>query len=285
MRDFSAISPSAMALLLLKGVTDIPFAHEAASLVSAPETYAPDLHRKDLAYWTRVVHFEIRYKTVDALLKATNINNIIELSSGFSFRGLWNTMQRNVHYIDTDLPELMEQKRALLAAMPAHHAPRPGLLEMEPLNALDRDAFMKLLERFPSGPVVIVNEGLLMYLGIEEKRKLCAIIREALQQRGGCWITGDAYVRATMQRVSSGNDALDDLLRQQRIEDNMFSSFDEALAFFTENGFTRLEEAPMDFSQISSLKYLVANATPEELQTLRASAPKIQATWKLGLTA
>jgi hypothetical protein len=87
-RDFSTISPSARALLLLKGLTNIPFARKAAELMMHPDKYEPDFDNKDFGFWTRVVHFEYRYSSVNQLLSALPVKNVLELSSGFSFRGL-----------------------------------------------------------------------------------------------------------------------------------------------------------------------------------------------------
>src|SRR5476651_505065 len=87
-RDYSTISPSAKALLLMKGLTDIPFARQAAELIMLPEKYEPDYSLKDLRFWGRVVHFESRYRSIDHLLADVPIKNILEISSGFSFRGL-----------------------------------------------------------------------------------------------------------------------------------------------------------------------------------------------------
>lgn len=102
-RDYNSISPSAKSLLLLKGITNIPCARDAAELVTFPGKYNPDLDNKDLAFWKRVVHFESRYWSINQLLEGLTINNILELSSGFSFRGLDTVRNREVHYIDTDL--------------------------------------------------------------------------------------------------------------------------------------------------------------------------------------
>src|ERR1700744_1462716 len=100
-RDYSSISPSAKALLLLKGLTDIPFAREAAEIMMAPEKYEPDFTLRDLQFWSRVLHFESRYKSVDQLMRDVPIKNILEISSGFSFRGLAAVQKDGIHYIDT----------------------------------------------------------------------------------------------------------------------------------------------------------------------------------------
>src|SRR5215475_8095491 len=104
-RDYNKISPSAKSLLFLKGLTDIPFAKETAELIAFPDKYSPDLENKDIAFWKRVVHFEQRYWSVDNALSDLQISNVLEISSGFSFRGLDTVRKRAVHYIDTDLQD------------------------------------------------------------------------------------------------------------------------------------------------------------------------------------
>lgn len=87
-RNFTTISPSAKSLLLMKGCTNIPFARQTAELIKLPERYNPDYDKKDTTFWARTLHFENRYWSIDNLLSDLAITNILELSSGFSFRGL-----------------------------------------------------------------------------------------------------------------------------------------------------------------------------------------------------
>ncbi len=280
-RDFSAISPSAKSLVLLKGLTSIPFARQTAELVSSPDKYDPDINNKDLAFWKRVVHFEIRYRSIDQLLSPLAISNILELSSGYSFRGLDTVKKTDTHYIDTDLPNIISQKQEFIHALDTDHTNTKGTLQMLPLNALDEKAFNNIVNSFAKGPVVIVNEGLLMYLNNEEKNKLCKTIWDILKQRGGYWITGDVYVKSTLERFDDkSDDGLKELVKEQRIEDNMFESLDAAKAFFENAGFLIDKEAELDFSSISSIKYLVNNATQAQLAEMQTH-PKIQASWRL----
>src|SRR4051812_26501287 len=101
-RNYNTISPSAKSLLLMKGLTNIPYARRAAELMVDPEKYVPDFSQHESAYWARVVHFEYRYWSIDLLLNELPIKNVLELSSGFSFRGLAAVKQHDLHYIDTD---------------------------------------------------------------------------------------------------------------------------------------------------------------------------------------
>ena len=280
-RNYNEISPSAKSLLLLKGITNIPFAKECAAFISLPGKYDPDTGHKDLAYWKRVVHFESRYWSVDQLLSQLSINNIIELSSGYSFRGLDTVRAHKVHYIDTDLLPVIEQKKSMLPALQADNTGLQGTLTMAPLNALDEVQFNAIIDSFPEGPVTIVNEGLLMYLNDTEKERLCKIIYKILQKRGGYWITGDIYIKSTLERFSKeSDDHLKELLEQQKIEDNMFASFETAAAFFNNAGFVIDAVAAVDYGKLSSLKYLLASATEEQLHEMQ-SHPTIQKTWRL----
>lgn len=280
-RNFNTISPSAKALLLMKGYTNIPFARQTCELMQLPEKYVPDFTYRDLTFWARVFHFERRYWSIDVLLEELSIKNILELSSGFSFRGLEKTKHKEVHYIDTDLSEVIEPKKELIPALQNENVEQPGKLELLPLNALDEEQFKAIVNRFSGEELVVVNEGLLMYLDIHEKEKLCKIIYNILKERGGYWITADIYVKKKHPEFSP---ALDEQTKeffiQHRIEENKFESFAEAEAFFKRMGFIIDEVAEVKKSKLSSLKYLVKSATLKQLFVMR-KAEKMQATWRL----
>ncbi|PSL44365.1 hypothetical protein CLV51_106231 [Chitinophaga niastensis] len=284
-RDYSTISPSAKSLLLLKGLTNIPFAREAAALMLSPEQYHPDFSNKEVPFWARVVHFENRYWSINQLLTELPIKNILELSSGFSFRGLETIKQDGYHYIDTDLPELMTTKQDFIVPLQDKTLHTTSILELLPLNALDETAFTAVVDRFPEGEIVIVNEGLLMYLDDAEKEKLCRIIHKILQLRGGYWITADIYIKRKEVRDSAVKDEQwKEFYAQHQIHEKMFDSFEAATAFFTKAGFVIDKEAAADPSRLSALTHLTANATEAQLLKMRQMG-KIRATWRLKVGA
>src|SRR5678815_5247001 len=125
-QDYSRISPSAKALLLMKGYTSIPFARKAAELIMHPEAYLPDPGKKDFGFWARVAHFESRYNSINLMLANQPVKNILELSSGFSFRGLELTRDNDIHYIDTDLPVVIDQKTILVKELKDGLPPAKG---------------------------------------------------------------------------------------------------------------------------------------------------------------
>lgn len=277
-RDYSTISPSAKALLYLKGLTSIPFAKAAAEQMMLPDKYEPDFSLRDFGFWARVVHFESRYWSIDHLLADIDVKNVLELSSGFSFRGLASVAEHaDLHYIDTDLPEVIATKKQLIEAIKPE---LKGILEVLPLNAMDKEAFEETVSHFPEGEVAIVNEGLLMYLSLDEKEKLCRIIHGILSERGGSWITADIYIKRANRDRLTLNDQLDAFFKQHNIDEQMFESFEEAEAFFNKNGFVVDKEALPDRDKLQSLTYMIQSATEEQLIDLRARK-RIHASWRL----
>ncbi len=283
-RNYNTITPSAKMLLLLKGHTTLPYARQAAELVSLPEKYEAGIPGHDIVPLVRMLHFEERYLGIDQLLADIEPKNILELSSGFSFRGLDMIHRENVYYIDTDLPDMIETKRALIAKLTdSGEVEAQGTLEVLPLNALDEEAFRSTIGRFPEGELTIVNEGLLMYLGIPEKEKLCGIIHRVLEERGGYWITADIYKKPPQEwrdrMNASADDKTQEFFAKHRIDDNMFNSFEEALDFFTRMGFVVDKEAAVSRTALSAVKYL-----PEAMKQQLSQAGEewnMRKTWRL----
>jgi O-methyltransferase involved in polyketide biosynthesis len=280
-RDYSSISPSAKSLLLMKGYTNIPYAKEMAELIQGPEPFDLNFDDKDFWFWIRVMHFESRYWSIDQLLKQTDSNNILELSSGYSLRGLEMCTREAIHYIDTDLPEVIATKQQIISNQLSHKN-LVGKLELLPLNAMDTVAFNSVVNRFANGPVTIVNEGLLMYLDQEEKKQLCQTIYDLLKERGGCWITADVYIKrsAEVQQAFPHTKGEAAFFEQHNIENNKFDSYEAAEIFFKEQGFEIVKEAEPNFKELSVLPHLL-NTMPPEVRNSKTPPPKIQATWML----
>ncbi|HTN17174.1 MAG TPA: class I SAM-dependent methyltransferase [Chitinophagaceae bacterium] len=281
-KDYNSISPSAQSLLLLKGYTNIPYAKATAALMQGPEVFGLDFDDKDFWFWMRVVHFESRYWSIDQLLKETGSTNILELSSGYSWRGLDRCRKdARVHYIDTDLPDVVVTKEQMMQQLHIGEALK-GRLELRPLNAVDHMQFRDIVRSFDDAPLTIVNEGLLMYLGLEEKQQLCRNIHEVLQQKGGCWITADVYVKRSdemrAELPQSRSEAA--FFEQHNIEANKFDNYAAAEEFFRSQGFELVKEAVPDYTALSAMPHLM-KVLPEAVRNSKEPPPKVQATWML----
>ncbi|MCX6239137.1 MAG: class I SAM-dependent methyltransferase [Bacteroidia bacterium] len=280
-RDFSSVSPSAKWMILWKGHTNIPFAKEVAELLEYPNKYIPDFKKRDFTFWASTLGLERRYWSIDQLLNDLTIKNILEISSGYSFRSLDYAQQKEVHYIDTDLPDVIATKKEFINSLKKNELNTNGKLELLPLNALDENSFHEIIGHFPQGEVAIVNEGLLGYLDKQEKEKLCSIIHDILMERGGYWITADIGLKNKDAKLGlKYNDEIKEFNEQQDTEGKSFESFKEAEMFFKEMGFVIDKEAKVKYSEMSSFKYLKRSITLRQFFKLRG-AGKIQATWRL----
>jgi hypothetical protein len=117
-QGFDSISPSARALLLIKSLTRIPFAKEAAALICGAESVSligSKLSSPD--FLKRLIHFETRYWSIDSALAEIDLKNILEFSSGFSFRGLSICENPQIQYLDTDLPGIINIKKEIVSTL------------------------------------------------------------------------------------------------------------------------------------------------------------------------
>jgi O-methyltransferase involved in polyketide biosynthesis len=243
-RDYSAISPSAKSLLLVKAQTDLPFARQAAEILFGADAVARAAS-VDPAIARRRHHFALRARSLDAALRAHGATRVLEIAAGLSFRGLSMAARKDVAYFDTDLPELVSVKSELVARL--HPAPLAGCLRLQALDALDAAAFRRTVQEMPSGAFAVIHEGLLMYLGEDEKMQLAASVREALLERGGAWITADVYVRSETHLLR--DESTQKFLAEHRVEENKFADWKAAETFFTSNGFSiDHRDAPADDS-------------------------------------
>jgi O-methyltransferase involved in polyketide biosynthesis len=243
--EFSAISPSAKALLLVKAQTSLPFARQAAELLWGAA--ALEAAERETASTPgapgRTRHFELRARSIDAAIDRLGAARILELAAGLSFRGLdLAARQASTFYVDTDLPEIAATKRELVQRL--HPAPLRGTLQVRPLDALDAQAFRAAIALFPAGPIAIVEEGLLMYLDDAEKASLAATVRDALLERDGTWITADVYVRSPLQ--PHRDERTTQFLQQHCVEEKKFADWAAANAYFEAHGFDVVERLSPD---------------------------------------
>ncbi len=121
-----------------------------------------------------------------------------------------------------------------------------------------KSQFNTVAALLPAGPVTLVNEGLLVYLNTDEKTQLCATIHRLLKERGGYWVTGDAYIKRDMTRLldqpqETFDENLTKFLQEHRIEENKFESYEEAEAFFNSCHFAVRRRIDIDYPSLSSL--------------------------------
>ncbi len=206
--------------------SDIPFAHEVAESVHArdaivqignrldadgalagndavdlsdPDTQLPD----EVKVYAPIL--EARYKSLVQLILNSGTTQVLELASGFSLRGLAMSRNSELAYVDTDLPGIHQEKCKLVAALRAkQQLPDTGNYQVCVANAVDLTQLQAATSALKHDrQLVIVTEGLLMYLTAEERSQLANNVKQILATfAGGLWITPDFAIRKVADDVS-----------------------------------------------------------------------------------
>lgn len=184
---YQHISPTAKLVAEMRRYSDIPHAETIAKAIGATEAVRAALAGADLSpgvlAWMAPLT-EARYKSLRVAIERAGNAQVLELASGFSFRG--STMPR-LRYVETDLPEIHAERvrlRAELGLCPAGDdwlfAPADATVAADLLAA-----------PLVPGPVTVVHEGLIQYLTVDEKRAVARAIAAVLDAHGGVWVTPD----------------------------------------------------------------------------------------------
>ncbi len=268
--DYSKIAPTAFFQAYYRTLHDVPYAKEIAAELHAEEKYH-EFHGADVQSRLLLAPvFEARYKGTDQAihdyLEKTNTHQIVELASGLSPQGMiYTDRYPDLTYIETDLPEMIATKNALISKVSAHKNDRLLLTIANSLDAKELDKATSILEK---GPVLIFNIGLLSYLGTEEKKTLCKNVQNILSKHGGAWITPDPAMhregRKKMFTDSAAKSRLDNKMTQttgRSYDENAFADEAETDAFFLSEGFDIEKYLPQNgYDLISPKKAGLASA-------------------------
>ena len=236
----SPISETAIIPAYGRSLSDIPYAFEAyASLqVLAPDVVAK-VERQGLLTAELAPQFEAYYKIVQRLLEESGVDQVLELASGYTMRGLDIASQSPKTYVELDLPDVMQQKQNLIRHMGVSAPANLHLVSGDVTDDADMERALRHLD--PAKPVAIINEGLMRYLDFPGKTKLAKTIHGVLERQGGVWINPDISL---MQGVAQEDEIATNFstslsaLSGVNTTGNLFSSTNHATKFFQGLGFS-----------------------------------------------
>ena len=120
--DHHLVSPTAKLVAHFRRYTDISYSEEVAQRIdahaAASKLVGGDLLLHELSCWL-TPFLEARYKCIGSQLKKEGFNSILELAAGISPRGFDMANDPNVTYVDTDLEEILDERKRLLEAIDA----------------------------------------------------------------------------------------------------------------------------------------------------------------------
>jgi O-methyltransferase involved in polyketide biosynthesis len=268
---YEKISPTAKFVAYLRTFTDIPFAKEMAEQSGAERTYQELAGESKESLIRFSPYWEARYKVTNRIIMERGITQVLEVAAGLSPRGIAMTENPNVVYVVTDLPQILDEERAIAEAILSKVNARRPNLHFETANALDRESLSRALSIFrPERPVAIITEGLLPYFNREEKTVLANNIHELLSRYRGVWIASDVHTeqqyRDTVIRLDEKHRERHDRIARSTgssLENNLFADEDDLRAFFDKAGFQIEEYQYLNVVQdLSSVRIL--NLTQED---------------------
>lgn len=241
MTFFDKISPTALLVTYARQFSDIRYAAEISELVDAQSVvkqYATN-GVEDLKYFAPVM--EARYKATNGLLAKFGCRQIVELASGLLPRGMVMSENSEITFVESDLPLMIEQKRALVDRL---IAPRPNLHFAAIDVTVTPSQFPVNAEYLRQGEqIAIACEGLLQYLTLPEKRLVFANVRQMLRQYGGVWITPDLTTKQRRSQLRNYNPATERILTAiaqntgRSTLDNSFDNLEHLQQFVADQGF------------------------------------------------
>ncbi|RTL36686.1 MAG: hypothetical protein EKK48_25995 [Candidatus Melainabacteria bacterium] len=278
--DFGKISVTAKLVAFFRGFSDIPFASEVAELIGAEDAVRKIVEKSDIDIMPRprsaadlsetvdekhyqrraqisdgdiyAPLFEARYKSIAELIRQSGLRQVLELASGFSLRGLAMTSDPNLVYVESDLQELNSEKRELVRSIRAKfNLPDLGNHHLADANALSLSDLEGLIDCFSiDEKLIVVTEGLLMYLSVEERARVAENVYSLLKRfGGGAWITPDFTTRSLADNVPDAVKRFRSAIlgrTERQLFESAFENETEMERFFSSMGFRSECENQMD---------------------------------------
>lgn len=236
---YDIVSPTAVLCARARAdITDMPYTKEIYEQIKSQKCALnllyPFLIRAVRAFpnlATRGSTLEGRYISTNEALQRLGGCDILELASGVSPRGLEHA-NGEIVYVESDLPDMIAEKERAVKAIRAEEGRPVKNHFFESINPI-HDDLGNFAGRFNGNPVAVVNEGLLMYLTLDEQKRVRDNISNFLHENShnGAWITPDFSYTATPATDRSLVGLAKWRIRKSTREGNRFKSEQEAKDF------------------------------------------------------
>ena len=173
------------------------------------------------------LYLQLRYDAMSKALEEYPGCPVLELAAGYGTRGILESPRREA-YIETDLESLLDRKREIVRTLRGGQAVRNH--HFRPVNVTKQGDMMRVGDFVNSlklgKPIVIIHEGLLMYLGEQEQAMVRDNIRRlmASHKPGAVWLTPDFSERD-----------IDQTLMQQLMSFKLSGHLGRRLNYFSDN--------------------------------------------------
>jgi len=202
--EYSQISPTAIFCARMRAKQNLPYSKELINLLDIKYFKfiedLPDYNKAPFHKSYFIPFIEGRYYSLNEALRQTlrHTKNvlIVELASGLSTRGL-NFAGKNIFYMETDLKKLIRLKEKIVIDIINNNRLNKSnhlFMSINPLVKKDVDRIGKYyLKYFANNKMIIIHEGLMMYLNKKEKTIFRDNIKYLFEKYAcnGLWLSPD----------------------------------------------------------------------------------------------
>jgi hypothetical protein len=270
MKADSIISPAAICQAYFRTFYDTPYAAHIAQITHAKhhfDTFAGDAIAERLYL---VPLFEARHKAIHRLLAESldhfHTRQILDIGSGLSPEGLiFCHHYYPLTYIETDLSEVIEYKRRVLQKISNQI---PVGLHLEAADALKVGALRQAVRHCrPTSPLIILTQGVLSFIPLEDKQVLARGVHALLCEFGGVWLTPDPAFHNEFRRAINLNfpthlylDHKNNGPENPRAREHSWSSESAADEFFSQLGCVIRKQPQLDETDLLTPRQLGLSA-------------------------
>jgi O-methyltransferase involved in polyketide biosynthesis len=180
-----AVQNTNLGTAYFRSFSDIPNAMAVAGMLGAREAYYKEC--KEFEYSrASIPHFESRYKAIDALIKQSRVQQVVEFGAGHSTRGINSPAQWNYVHTDQDLRSL-----DAMGAIAKDLRLDRGNLHFVSFDAVNGAGMQEIAGCLEAQPLAVVHEGLLGYYPHNIKAKIAQRAHMLLERYTGVYITTD----------------------------------------------------------------------------------------------
>lgn len=153
-----------------------------------------------------------RHALLDQVVARSGCRQVIELAAGLSRRGAALSADAGLRYVEVDLPPVVARKRELLGRTERGR----GVLARPNLELVGADVAEVELSGLVAadGPVLVLAEGLLMYLDAAEQRALWERVARLVARRPGSAFAFDLVPASEQPRPGRVGRTLEGLMRR-----------------------------------------------------------------------
>lgn len=244
----SSISKAAKMVAYIRKYAGIPHAAEISDLSNSEAVFKEVLGDEHFSMGLFAALILRRYCALDTVVNEQLAHfpkgppNIIDLGARLTPRGLIWTQGGYATYLETDLPDVVADKKHIVCGM-LGEIPRPELRWAE-FNAVTGD-YAELAGFFPNnGPMFIISEWLCQYFDRAERAVMGKKLQRFLSVSGGFYATPDLSIRMSETDRAKIDPSIMRMMAKLEantgvnLHANAFESSEERVAFYEGMGFS-----------------------------------------------